>query len=52
MLAIWNSENCMDCAEEMWNVYKAIYSFLDEPNVVLGLCCSLVLCVCDDCRSG
>ena len=51
VLAIWNSENCMDCAEEMWNVYKIIYSFLDEPSVSLDSLFSLVLCVCNDCRS-
>ena len=51
VLAIWNSENCMDCTEEMWNVYKAIYSFLDEPNVGIHSQFHLVLCVCDDCGS-
>ena len=33
VLAVWNSPNCMDCQKEMWNVYKVIYSFLDEPKV-------------------
>ncbi|KAM7459183.1 hypothetical protein BLSTO_00087 [Blastocystis sp. subtype 1] len=30
VLALWNSENCISCASHMWDVYRAIYSFMDE----------------------
>lgn len=35
VLAIWNSANCMDCGNDMWDVYHTIYSFLDEPTVTV-----------------
>lgn len=35
ILALWNSQNCPSCAKTMWDVYKAIYSFLPEKTVVL-----------------
>lgn len=35
VLALWNSENCISCASHMWDVYRAIYSFMDENEVML-----------------
>ena len=34
VLALWNSENCVSCSNHMWEVYHAIYSFMDEKQVL------------------
>ena len=35
VLALWNSQNCISCGKTMWDVYKAVYSFLDEKTVLI-----------------
>ena len=37
VLALWNSENCLSCSSHMWDVYRAIYSFMDENEVILAI---------------
>ena len=34
VLALWNSENCVSCSNHIWEVYRAIYSFMDEKQVL------------------
>ena len=37
VLALWNSQNCISCGKRMWDVYKAVYSFLDEKTVLVSV---------------